>query len=64
MTFELFSASWNGVAENLPIKHSLSEAIHNSSISKIDIQSQHQTYQHEDIDQERLLEPKSIIDSN
>ena len=44
------------MAENLPIKHSLSEAIHNSSISKIDIQSQHPTYPLEDIDQERLFE--------
>ena len=42
------------MAENLPIKHSLSEAIHNSSISKIDIQSQHPTYPLEDIDQERI----------
>lgn len=44
------------MAENLPIKHSLSEAIHNSSISKIDVQSQHPTYPLEDIDQERLFE--------
>ena len=44
------------MAENLPIKHSLSEAIHNSSISKIDIQSQHPTYPLEDIDQEKLFE--------
>ena len=46
------------MAENLPIKHSLSEAIHNSSISKIDVQSQHPTYPLEDIDQERLFEIK------
>ena len=44
------------MSENLPIKHSLSEAIHNSSISKIDVQSQHPTYPLEDIDQERLFE--------
>jgi len=50
-------ASWNGVAENLPIKHSLSEAIHNSSISKIDVQSQHPTYPLEDIDQTRMGPP-------
>ena len=48
------------MAENLPIKHSLSEAIHNSSISKIDIQSQHPTYPLEDIDQERLLKTRSV----
>ena len=54
------------MAENLPIKHSLSEAIHNSSISKIDIQSQHPTYPLEDIDQERLFEnqtsPRMVLD--
>ena len=57
-----FSASWNGVAENLPIKHSLSEAIHNSSISKIDIQSQHPTYPLEDIDQDRLWDTRPVPD--